>query len=76
MDKDIVAGKLGTVGNYDLAFIGGKIIFTLGVGLPEVGASLSVSVGPKEILDLIAAKIGGPVPKSVVEFLETALALT
>lgn len=77
MDKDLIAGNLGTIGKYDLAFTGGKIVFTLGLGLGEVGvgASLSVLIGPKEILDLIAAKIGGPIPLEVAQFLEAALAL-
>lgn len=76
MDKDLLNGKLGSVGSYDLAFTGGKIVVSVGVGLPEVSASLNVSIGPKEILDLIAAKIGGEIPKEVAKFLEDALALT
>lgn len=76
MDKDLLTGSLGSVGKYDLAFEGGKVVVSLSVGLPEIAATLSVSIGPKEILDLIAAKIGGPIPASVAEFLESALALT
>lgn len=75
MDKDLVNGKLGTVGSYDLAFTAGKIVVSVGLSLPEVGASLSVSIGPKEILDLIASKIGGPIPAEVASFLESALSL-
>lgn len=76
MDKDLVKGNIGSVGNYDLAFLGGKVVVSVGVGLPEISANLSVSIGPKEILDLIAAKIGGPIPAEVAKFLEDALALS
>lgn len=72
---DLVAGKIGTVGSYDLAFTAGKVVVTAGVALPEATVSLSVAVSPKEILDVIAARIGGPIPLEVAKFLESALAL-
>lgn len=75
-DKDLVHGSIGTEGNYDVSFTGGKIVITAGLGLPEANASLSISISPKVILDEIAKKVGGPVPVEVAQFLESALALS
>lgn len=61
-DLDIAQGPLGKVGSYDVALKDGKLQF-------------SVSIGPKEILDALAAKIGGAVPAEIAKFIEDTFGL-
>ena len=56
-------------------FVEGKIVITASLGLPEVAASVVLNVSPKTLLDEIAAKIGGPIPAEIAQFLENALGL-
>lgn len=56
-------GPEGVYGSFDLEMVGGKL-----------AANLSLS--PAGILNLIAAKIGGPIPAEVVAFIEKAAGLS
>lgn len=76
MDKDLANGQIGAVGNYDVAFTGGKVVVSINVGLPELNVKVSAEISPKTILDQIAAKVGGPIPVEVAKFMEDALALS
>lgn len=81
-DQDLVNEKIGNIGSVDVAFKGGALVLSavIQAANPAYGLKFSntteLSVGPKEILDALSAKIGGPVPAAVAKFLEDALALT
>lgn len=55
--------NLGVVGSQSLQLVGGKLVFQL-------------ELSPKVLIDGLAAKIGGPIPAEVAQFLETALGLS
>jgi hypothetical protein len=74
-DKDLLNGKIGSEGTYDVAIKAGKIVVSSTVVEPMFTATASVSVSGKQILDAMAAKIGGPIPAEVASFIETTLGL-
>lgn len=75
MEKDIVDGKIGEVGSYDLEFKGGKLSFKLNVSKPElgVGGGVFVEVGAAAVIDAIAAAIPGKVDDAILGVLKAAL---
>lgn len=50
MEKDIVEGKIGSVGEYDVEFKGGKLVAKAGVTAPEglgtAGMFVEIPAGP------------------------------
>lgn len=79
MDKDLVKGNIGTVGNYDLEFKGGKLLgavniahdATDGVG---VSANFTVSLDAGKVIDAIERAIPGDLDKIPLELLRKLLA--
>ena len=62
-DKDLISGQAIQGVTYDVALMGGKVV-------------LSVSLSGKVLLDMLAAKIGGPMPIEIAKFLEDSIGLT
>lgn len=78
-DKEIVGGKIGSVGSFDVAFKEGALKAEASVALPVGKAVVSVEIGGKQLLDLVAAeakaKTGSDIPVEIAVFLEKALGL-
>lgn len=61
-DKEVIGGNLGVVGSYDVSLKNNALVAELQVPL-------------KNLLEMIAKKIGGPIPEDIVQFLEKAFSL-
>lgn len=73
MEKDILDGKIGEVGAYDLEFKSGKLSFKVGVSVKGATASVAVELEADALLDAIAAKIPGQIDDAVLGLLKAAL---
>lgn len=72
---DVANGNIGTVGKYDVSFTSGQMVVEMDVASGPASASLSIKISGKQILDALAAKIGGPIPAEVAQLLENALGM-
>lgn len=61
-EQEIAGGPIGQVGEFKVSLKDGKLAFEL-------------DLGPKVIIDALAAKIGGPIPAAIAEFIEKAFGL-
>ena len=75
MEKDIVDGKLGTVGAYDLEFKDGELRLTIDVNAPlGIGtAGLKLGIKADAVLDAIANAIPGQIDDAVINLIKSAL---
>lgn len=74
MEKDIVDGKIGEVGAYDLEFKEGALKFTLLLASPfGVEGELNVKVKADAVMDAIAKAIPGQVDDAVLGLIKSAL---
>jgi hypothetical protein len=74
MEKDIVDGKLGEVGSYDLEFKSGKLSFKLQAAHPVgVSAGVVVEVSADAVLDALAKAIPGAIDDALLGVLKSAL---
>lgn len=72
VEKEIVEGKIGTLGEYDVEFKDGKLVALVAIGAPvaggivEIGGNVNLSVSAKpladKLLDLAAKLIPGDSP--------------
>jgi hypothetical protein len=74
MEKDIVDGKIGEVGAYDLEFKQGQLKFTL-IASHAVGieGELAIKVSADAVIDAIAKAIPGQVDDAVLGLIKQAL---
>lgn len=66
MEKDIIDGKIGEVGAYDVEFKGGKLVAKAGVFKEPVAgvvvkADVSMEVGARAVLEALKKAIPGQV---------------
>ena len=73
MEKELVQGKIGEVGKYDVAFKEGKLVIEVGASVAIGEAGLSVKIGAKQVLDAIKAAIPGKIDDAIIDVLEAAL---
>ncbi len=74
MEKDIAEGKLGSVGEYDLEFKGGKLSFKLKADVNGlVQAGLSVEVPAHAVFAAIKKAIPGQVDDYLLDAAEAVL---
>lgn len=74
-EKILAQGNIGTVGKYMVEFKDGALIATESVSADGISESATITISGKTIIDGIARKIGGPIPATIAEFLETALGM-
>jgi hypothetical protein len=73
MEKDIVDGKLGSVGAYDLEFKGGKLAFKVSAGIAGASLSFGVELGADEVLSALENAIPGKIDDAVFDLIKAAL---
>lgn len=73
MDKDIFSGKIGEVGSYDVAFVGGKLQVTSNVAVGAFLANAMVAIDANKVVDAIEAAIPGKLDDAVLEVLRKLL---
>lgn len=76
MDKDLSSGPIGSVGKYDVAFKGGKLILTANMDLPP-GEKLNASfeVDANKVLDALKAAIPGKLDDLLIALIKSSLGL-
>lgn len=74
METDIVDGKIGTVGEYDVEFKGGKLVAKV-TAKPTAGVSAGVvvEIEADAVLDAIAKAIPGTIDDAVLNIAKAAL---
>jgi len=76
MEKDIIDGKLGAVGSYDIEFKGGKLVARVSAAAPfGLEAGILLSLDSDAVLDAIARAIPGSIDDAVVNVIKGALKL-
>lgn len=73
MEKDLIAGEIGKVGMYKLAFVGGKLVLSAEVAGGPLAVEASVKLGAAELIDAIAAAIPGKVDDAILGVIKAAL---
>ena len=73
MEKDILDGKIGSVGAYDLEFKGGKLMMKVNVSWNGAAAEIGVGLDADGVLDAIAKAIPGTVNDAVFVLIKAAL---
>ena len=75
VEADIIDGKIGEVGSYDVEFKGGKLVAKVGalVSVAGVQADLVVSLDAAVVLDAIAKAIPGTIDDTLLGILKAAL---
>lgn len=73
MEKDLVEGKLGDVGSYDVEFKDGKLVAKVEAKFAVGNAVVSLEIGAEQVLDAIAKAIPGAVDDAVISIIKGAL---
>ena len=73
MEKDIVDGKVGELGAYDVEFKGGKLVARLEAGKSGLKAAVLLEVEADVVIDALKAAIPGQIDDAVLEILKVAL---
>lgn len=74
MEKDIVEGKIGSIGSYDLEFKQGKLQFELKAAAPfGVSAGMVVEMEADAVIDAIAKAIPGQIDDAIFGVIKAAL---
>jgi hypothetical protein len=76
MDKDLAKGPIGSVGQYDVAFSGGKLMAVANVSLPpSESIKLSVEVDAGKVLDALANAIPGVLDNALIALIKSGLGI-
>lgn len=75
MEKDIVDGKIGAVGSYDVEFKSGKLQLKVGVEHSGLGADVALWADADKVLDALAKAIPGVLDDAVIEVAKKAIKL-
>lgn len=70
---DLVEGKLGTVGDYELAVSSGKLVVTINVKHGVIASGLSLELDALAVLDVLAAAIPGTIDDAIINVAKAAL---
>lgn len=74
MEKDLLDGKIGSVGSYDLEFKGGKLSFVLKANAPfGVNGVVGVELDSDAVIDAICKAIPGHIDDALGQVLKNAL---
>lgn len=81
MEKDIIEGPIGNVGNYDVEFKGGFLVAKVGIAaqpladVVSIGGGLEVKIGADALIDAIKKAIPGQIDDAILEVVKSALKL-
>lgn len=73
MEKDIVEGNIGSVGQYDLEFKGGKLCLSVSAQAGPGEMGLSIKVDAAKVVDALAKAIPGQVDDAIFGVFKAAL---
>lgn len=75
MDKDLISGKIGTEGTYDIALKGGNVVAVIAYDSAEIGAQVTLTVKSKAGLEKLKELIPGQIDDAIITVIEEALGL-
>lgn len=70
---DIASGMVGPETKYDVAFTGGKLMFTLNYTGTQAGLALTGSISGDQLIEALASKVTNPLEHSILEGLKAIL---
>ncbi len=73
MEKDIVDGKIGELGSYDVEFKGGKLLAKAGIAKAGVSGSVEIAIDSDVILDALKAAVPGQIDDVLIDLVKAAL---
>lgn len=73
MEKDLLDGKLGELGMYDVEFKGGKLVAKVAASKSGVSAGVELSVDAELVLNALKAAIPGQIDDAVIDLVKAAL---
>lgn len=73
MEKDLLNGKIGKEGSYELEMKDGKLRFTIGYDGQGVDSGLYVDLEPEYFLDKLADAIPGNIDDAIIAAIKGAL---
>lgn len=76
-DKDLISGAIGTVGKWDIALVGNKLVAKLDASHPLGSAGLVIELDAgavaKLVLEKVKAAIPGQLDDAIINGIEAAL---
>ncbi len=75
MDKDLISGKIGSEGSYDVAVKGGNVVATINYDSAEIGAAVTLTIKSKAGLEKLKELIPGQIDDAIISVIEEALGL-
>lgn len=73
MEKDIVDGKIGDFGSYDLEFKGGKLVFVTKVEWSGIFAEVQTGLAAEALGAALKKAIPGAVDDAIIDVIVLAL---
>lgn len=74
MEKDIIDGKIGTVGSYDIEFKGGYLSGSIEAGAPfGLSGKFEIKIGADAVITAIEKAIPGQIDDAILELLKSLL---
>lgn len=70
MEKDIIDGKIGTVGTYDVEFKGGKLRAVVLANTAVGSAGITLEIGAEQVITAIEKAIPGQIDDAILEMLK------
>lgn len=75
MEKDIIDGKIGAVGAYDLEFKEGELRFVVKISHLGMIAELKLGIGADQVLDALAKATDTPIDDAIYNVIKQGLKL-
>lgn len=73
MEKDLVDGKIGEVGAYDVEFKGGKLVAKVSAQVHGLNAAVELSADSDLVIEALKAAIPGKIDDAVLDLVKLAL---
>lgn len=75
VEADILDGKIGNVGGYDLEFKDGKLSFVVDIAAPGglISGKLGVALDAAAVIDALTKAIPGQIDDAVLNLIKAAL---
>jgi hypothetical protein len=73
MEKELVSGKIGEMGKYDVEFKEGKLVVEIDGFFEKSSATLVVKVDAAQVLDALAKAVPGEMDDAAIALVKLAL---
>ena len=73
MEADILDGKIGEAGAYDVEFKGGKLLAKVDVGSGPFTGKVELAIDAGKVMDELKKAIPGQIDDAVIDLIKAAL---